>query len=92
MKTIYKYQLCGRFAIGAVTLAIHQSAEILSVAIQGDSAVVWAIVNPDRALETRRFQLVPTGAQLPRGCTPENFLGSIQFPGPLVLHVFQDTP
>lgn len=94
---IFKYVLCARFTTGPVTVAMPQHADILSVDVQGETAVVWAIVNPTRPIEARRFQLVPTGAELPRGCALPSFVGTVQFletlhnPGPLVLHVFKDT-
>ncbi|OMC52529.1 hypothetical protein A5742_16400 [Mycolicibacterium fortuitum] len=80
MKTIYKY----RIEPGVTVLALR--GQILSVGVQGDDIMVWA-VHDDSALERwARVSVMGTGH--PFVDAPESdFVGTV-FLGPLVFHVF----
>lgn len=74
-------------------LAMPIGAEILTVDTQyygrpGEEAVMWALVDPGIRVETRRFQMVGTGARELDGLT--EYVGTCQLTGgSLVLHIFE---
>jgi hypothetical protein len=47
-----------------VEIAMPAGARILKVECQGETPCVWALVNPDRPLERRRFRIVGTGMEI----------------------------
>lgn len=80
MKTIYKYQLDP----GVTVLTLR--GQILSVGVQGDDIMAWA-VHDDSALE-RQVRVSVMGTGHPFVNAPESdFVGTV-FLGPLVFHVF----
>lgn len=92
MRTIHKYTLPPH--AGQVSVEMPADPEFLSVQVQRDEPVVWALVDPD----TRERQHVTilcllTGGDVPDG-TPyraerANYLGSVQLDeGFFVLHYF----
>ncbi len=62
-------------------------AEILYVGVQGDSAFLWAWVNPDAPRKTRRFRVSGTGHTL--GAVGAHVGSFMLLGGALVFHVFE---
>jgi hypothetical protein len=88
-KIIYKYPLT-RDELQEVYLPV--GAEILTIALQGDSLYLWALVNPNpKEHEFRFFEIVPTGHIFKQDSTiHRNFMTTIQmWGGSLVYHVFE---
>lgn len=89
MHTIHKYVVTPpRFGFTTITMPRH--AEPLSVGIQGDHIVLWANVDTEEPMVEHRICVFATGERLALEHlrAPERFLGTVQFPGPLVFHVF----
>jgi hypothetical protein len=64
--------------------------KILHVGEQGDNICVWALVDPDAPMETRRIAVVPTGEPCPY--LREQHLGTaLLHDGRLVFHIFEVT-
>ena len=79
--------------IGAFEIEMPEGAVVLHVDLQkGEGGVLWALVDPDKPLSTRVFNVVGTGQFLGsrdtmRGTT---YVGTYQIP-PFVWHVFEIT-
>ena len=85
MATIYKYAF---EVTDHVSIAMPEGADLLCVQTQGHTQCIWAIVNPDLPLETRRFRVYGTGHPLDE--TPGIYVGTFQLMGgSLVFHVFE---
>lgn len=67
----------------------------LSVQVQNGVPVLWAVVMPETAdageRRPRRFTWVATGQPMPEsiGNFVKSFLGTLQLPSGIVLHLFQ---
>lgn len=86
MTTIFKYELD---ITDFNDIAIPQEAEVISIQVQNDIPCIWALVNTDNPVETRRFITVGTGNEIP-GCLPMVFVGTYQLPKlGLVFHCFE---
>lgn len=74
-----------------VVLQVNMPAEseIVAFQLQYGLPAIWAIGDPDNAFgETRTFQLVGTGHDIPEG----KYIGTVQLDeGRLVLHAFETT-
>lgn len=69
------------------TVQMPRGARVLSVGVQGDDIVLWAIVEPTNKTESRFFHVIPTGS--PMVIYDTKFIGTVQM-GPLVFHVFEE--
>lgn len=58
---VYKYEL---YARDVTTLGLPQGAELLTVAFQGDSLCLWALVNPEAPIAQRDFRVAGTVAEM----------------------------
>lgn len=88
---IYKYPL--HQDGGDAKISIPKGATILSVDIQADTPIVWALVNPDAPTHTRSFVVCGTGWVVPDNC---KYIGTCfakravpSFPNGFVWHVFE---
>lgn len=88
MKTIYKYKIGPeglRFRID-----MPQSAQILTLKMQGDDPCIWALVDTERAPEPRFFTIYGTGHPMPEDSG--QYVGTFLIEGGiLVFHLFEDT-
>ena len=85
MKKIYKYQIA---ITDEIYLSMPKGAQVLSVQVQHDIPVIWALVDPDAPVVERHFHLEATGHQLPD--LMGRFIGTIQIlEGDLVFHLFE---
>jgi len=84
-KAIFKYTLD---ADRSSDLLMPVGAKILHVHGQNDEMCVWAIVDPDAPMETRKFSIYGTGH--PMNDEPEVYIGSLHiFEEREVYHVFE---
>lgn len=76
----------------SIFLDMPAHAEILSVGVQGEhpteTAVVWALCDPDAPKVSRLVAAHPTGVPLPPAMHDAAFVGTVQIEGGLVFHVF----
>lgn len=84
MKAIWKFEL--NWANKPV--AIPNGAKILSAGAQGQSCVIWAIVDPNATVEYRTFCLYFTGT-VPDDIVDQIHISTFQASNVLVIHVFE---
>ena len=83
--TIWKYPLRIK---DDPTLSMPAGARVLCVQVQGDQPMVWAMVDPLKPTEVRRFRLAGTGH--PIDTDPGRYVGTFQaHNGALVFHLFE---
>ena len=88
MQTIFKYNLT-KYGKNVVKLPLY--ASVLSVGLQKDEPVVWALVNTDEVLVDRIFTIIFTGDDLVHfGLYSDLFLGTVQRTDGIVMHIFRD--
>jgi hypothetical protein len=81
---IYKYTLKDR---DIQNVQMHPG-RILHVGEQGNNICIWALVDTELPLKTRRFAVVLTGASCP--CTLDQYLATVKlFDGRVIGHVFE---
>ncbi len=87
MKTIWKYEVSieDRFVV-----PMPQNAEVLSVQEQNRRAFLWALVDPGNPVVSRTFRLYGTGERIESEAG--KFIGTFQFKGLFVFHLFEETP
>jgi hypothetical protein len=90
MKTIYKYALpdgVGHYTWG-FGIPMPEGADIIAVQYQpGSGPCLWAIVDKDKPVVTRRFGIIGTGWEIPEGEVLIKYLGTWQSNG-FVWHLF----
>ncbi len=86
MITIWKFTL-DQINDGIVQIQIPQDARILSAGVQGSGLVVWAAVNLNAPITTRRLAIHGTGHSVKDSTAMSEFVGTV-FVGSLVFHVF----
>jgi hypothetical protein len=84
MQTIWKYELKDD-----IVLPLPSTARVLSVGAQGDTMVLWALLDKDEAVQGgRRFKVYGMGWDISAYASLA-FVGTV-FVGPAVYHVFED--
>lgn len=86
---IYKYPIPveDRFE-----LSLPQGSEVLTVQVQRDAPQIWALVDPERPPEARRFRLAGTGHPITEQASLGRYVSTFQMlDGQLVFHVFELT-
>ena len=84
-KAIWKYDV----GVDEFSLEMPKGATILSAQLQRDSAVMWAMVDPEAPKETRHFVTIGTGHPISNPDQLE-FIDTFQAQsGYLVIHVFE---
>lgn len=82
-KVIWKFPIP---VINRFKLDMPAGAKVLHVATQNDEPCIWALVDPARAVEARRFRLVGTGHEV---TNPGEYVGTFMMrDGALVFHLF----
>ncbi len=85
-KVIWKYQL----ATGLNPVEMPGDARVLSAHGQRDEVCIWALVDPERPVETRRFWVLGTGHTTDPAVSLGAFIGTALLYGDsIVLHVFE---
>lgn len=90
MKTILKYPLPYGMRFG--TLQMHPNAQILTVQMQGEYPMIWALVDTEdiaKPPEDRDVYMASAGHALDD--KPGRYIGTFQ-DGAFVWHVFDRTP
>lgn len=90
MKTIWKFQIEKISDIIKIEMPIN--AEILTIQMQDDDAMIWAIVEPEKEKEVRYFEIFGTGHNMPTldDTKYRVYIGTFQvYGGKLVFHLFE---
>lgn len=83
-RVVYKYPLKRT----QNTLQMPKGAKVLTVARQGDNPTLWAMVDPEAAMEDRTFSVVGTGESF--DAEHAEYVGtSHEIMGWMVFHVFE---
>lgn len=88
MKTIYKYPL---EKVKQQTLVLPKNAEILTVQIQREEAVLWAKIDSDQfKTENRTIVILATGEEIDYAETTLIYISTVQTEGGyFVFHIFE---
>ena len=87
--TIYKYPLTQPEG-DDVVVEMPEGARVLSVQVQRHIPCIWALVDPEKQLEKRRFRIYGTGQRTSLPDAP--YIGTVQLlDGRLVYHLFEVT-
>jgi len=92
MMRVYKFPTPIADLDDYIDVSMPRHAQILRVDIQGDALCIWALVDPESLLCTRRFRVAGTGHPITE---TENGLLTFRgtfYLGYLVFHVFEVTP
>jgi len=91
-RQVWKFNLglIGRY-VTSVPVAIPSGARLLSVGIQEDQMMLWALVDPPNKPVAREFMIIGTGvpSEALEARAPQ-FIGTVQHNG-YVWHVFELT-
>lgn len=95
MSRVWKFALPAPDERGRVFIDMPAVVSPLSVGIQDDAIVVWALVDPDAEPEDhqenhgpRRFLCVNTGPEIDKFPEGANFLGTVTSSTGIVWHIF----
>ena len=96
MLTIWKYPIRDVDIASAIfELDMPKGAKVLTVQMQGNSPVMWALVNPETKKVKRMFLVKGTGHPIEDRATclaisqPDTYIGTFQLAGgALIFHVF----
>ncbi len=91
INTIRKYEIIPEGHTRVVCIKMPESAKVLHVAAQGSSMFLWAMVDTNRPMQERKFEVYSTGhAMLVGRPTRLKHLGTTMLAGgSLVFHVFE---
>ena len=85
-KAIWKYPI----VLGEFEVRMPEGCELLTVQVQGVTAQLWALVDPEAPLETRQFVVAGTGQLLPDWLGASDYVGTYQaHGGALIWHLFR---
>ena len=86
--TVWKYPLCG---VDSIAVSMPAGAKVLAFHLQHGQPTIWALVDPSRPTETRRFRLVGTGDEISCGSRLRpSYVGTVHVDRPvLVFHLFE---
>ena len=87
MKTIYKYPLTKCEGLGKYLILMPRKSRLLCVGSQEGTITLWAEVDTEEVLVTRKITIVGTGWELPENVI---YLGTV-FLGAFVWHVYENT-
>lgn len=86
MKQIWKYRL----ELGTCIIGMPKGSEILTVQNQYEVAYVWALVDPNKEVEERIFEVIGTGHNIEPSKNKRKYINTFQLQGGfLVFHVFE---
>lgn len=86
MKTIYKYPLSLNTEL---PIAMPAGAIPLYVSAQGDTLMLWALVDTDQPHQVRHFHVYGTGHPIDEKCDLAYIGTAFMYDGTLVWHVFE---
>ncbi len=83
---VYKYELR---PLGDFPVQIHAGWKLLSIQSQKNRPILWALVDPDRPVESFWFRIVLTGENRKAEDFGQDYLATFQlYDGDYVAHVF----
>jgi hypothetical protein len=89
-RIVYKYQL--ELPYGQHRIYMPEGAVILSVQVQDDKPCIWALVDPEAALEIKTIELITTGLTIhdaDKYLEEFKYIGTCQLStGNFVVHLF----
>ena len=85
---VWKFTLPPPTITGRCFVDIPEDAQPLSVGMQNGNVVVWALVDPHRPEEMRRFIVANTGADIPGLPEAARFIGTLVADTGIVWHVW----
>ena len=92
-KAIWKFSTIENGFQGKFEINMPQGSEILTVQTdqKDNSPCIWALVDPEKELETRHFELFGTGHPVPYDMGVERkYIGTYQYQkGEFVGHIFE---
>lgn len=89
MKKIWKYKF---EMTDEVVLEMPRNAEILTVQMQGETPMIWALVDTENNIEKRYFEIIGTGNPIPDLARhlSRKYINTFQtMEGRLVFHLFE---
>ncbi len=87
MRKVFKYDVPVE---DVFTLDMPEGAKILSFQTQRDLPMIWALVNPDAPMQSRKFRLAGTGHPIADYDDELSFVATCQMMGgSLVWHLFE---
>ena len=90
MKKVFKYELNGCAQLTELDMPVGAKVLCVQTDQKTDTPCIWAIVDEDAPLETRVFEIIPTGV----GFTDREdvvYIGTFQtYSGHFVGHVFEE--
>ncbi len=87
MNVIYKYAIP---VDGEPVIEMPSGAKVLSFHVQHNKPFIWALVDPDRPDEKRRFYLLGTGHPMSYSMDAMRFIGTALLEdGDFILHLFE---
>lgn len=94
MKMIYKYPLGNDIHHNAVVeIEMPKAAKILDIQYQGNSLVIWALINPKHMKRMRTFHIFGTGFEMSDYDKKHyDYIATVQAPSThvnLVWHIFE---
>ena len=84
MKKIWKFPF---YISDEIEIEMPEHSKILHVECQGGKPCIWAEVNPDNAVETRKFYIAGTGHNIPDRLNDIGHIATFQRP-PFVWHLY----
>jgi hypothetical protein len=86
MLTIYQYPV----QVGEFTIELPEYAQYLTVQVQGEQPVMWALGDPDELRRRRRFLCVEAGSTIDADPDELRYIGTFQLSGgALISHLFE---
>lgn len=82
---VFKYSLPH---LGTNVVSLPRGASPLTVGIQRDELVMWALCPPGEIVDERQFYVVWTGSSVPSG--PVRYIGTATHDDSTVVHVFEE--
>ena len=87
-RAVWKFPVPLGTSSDVFTITMPEGAEPLTVQVQSSEPQIWALVNPENPLTSRRFRMAGTGHPISEEIT--RYVGTFQvFGGSLIFHVFE---
>ncbi len=84
---VYKYELEVK---DDQAVLMPEYAKVLTFAVQRGKPCIWALVDPERSVETRTFRMVGTGHPIEGYPYNLDYIGTVQLAGgDLIFHLFE---
>lgn len=84
MRYVYRYEIQGSGDL----VSLPEGAEILHFAVRSHELMFWALVDPSKPTEVRRFHVIGTGHPIPGDFKCEHVASTVA--EPFVWHLFEE--